>query len=87
MAEGTVEVTLQDGSKGSGVEVQVMESTERWSETTLEDGAVIRVKMTVMSAVRTEDQYDAQGNPTYLLNMSPVVSIVRIPEQYRKKGQ
>ena len=85
MSDSKIEVTLPDGSKGKGVEVQVQESTERWSEFTLEDGAIIRLKAGIVSAIRSEDQYDAKGNPTYILNMAPSITVVSAPDQYKKK--
>jgi hypothetical protein len=72
---------------GEGVEVQVDESTERWSEFTLQDGTVMRVKVTVTSAVRVKDQYDAVGNPLYMVNFAPVTTLVSVPEALRKKVQ
>ena len=85
MAERKVPVTLPTGQSGEGMEVQVAESNERWSEFTLEDGAVIRAKMTMASAVRVEGQYDAVGNPLYVVNLAPIMNIVSAPEKYRRK--
>jgi hypothetical protein len=85
MAERKTPVTLPTGEKGEGVEVQVEESTERWSEFKLQDGAVIRLKATVTSAVRVDGQYDQQGNPMYVVNLSPVLMLVSAPEKFHKK--
>jgi hypothetical protein len=82
-----ITVPLPTGGTAEGVEVQVEESSERWSEFTLQDGTVIRVKATVTSAVRVEGQYDALGNPMYLTNITPVLSIVNVPDSLRKKVQ
>jgi hypothetical protein len=72
---------------GEGYEVQVEESTERWSEFTLQDGTVIRAKLMLASAVRTEGQFDPMGNPLYVTNVAPILTIVSVAEQYRKKVQ
>ena len=85
MSERRISVTLPSGEKAEAVEVQVDESTERWSEFQLQDGTVIRVKATILSAARIEGQYDATGNPAYQMNISPVVTIVSVPERFRKK--
>ena len=75
------------GSTVDGVEVPVSESTERWTEVNLEDGTVIRVKTTVIQAVRVTDKYDNDGNPQYLLKTAPVVTIVHVEEKLRRKAQ
>ena len=59
MAERKVTVAVPPtGEPKEGVEVQIEESTERWSEFKFEDGTVIRAKLTIMSAVRVEGEYD-----------------------------
>jgi hypothetical protein len=87
MAERKIPVTLPSGEKTEGVEVQVEESNEKWSEFTLQDGTVIRAKAAVTSAVRVNGQFDPLGNPLYLTNLTPVLTIVSVPEQLRKKVQ
>jgi hypothetical protein len=69
-----------------GSEVQVAEATERWSEVTLEDGTVLRVKPNVMSAIRVDGQYDAEGNPVYAVKGSQVVMIASTPSNLRRGG-
>ena len=68
-----------------GYEVNVEESTEKWSEYTLSDGTVLRGKMTLIGAVRIEGQFDPQGNPMYAMNMSPTLVIVSTPEKLKGK--
>jgi hypothetical protein len=77
-------MTLPDGKVVDGVEVAVEESTERWSEIKLDDGTIARVKMTVISAVRAENQFDPMGFPIYSLNMAPTIAIVSVPENLKK---
>jgi len=86
MQSRRVPVTLPTGAKGEGTEIQVDESSERWSEFVLQDGTVIRAKVTITSAVRVDDQYDPLGNPLYLTNLAPVITVVS-PENLRKKVQ
>lgn len=52
MAERKVPVALPTGKIGEGFEVPVEETTERWSDVTLEDGTHLRLKTTVLSATR-----------------------------------
>ena len=73
------------GQMADGYEVNVEESTEKWSEYTLSDGTVLRGKMTLIGAVRIEGQFDPQGNPMYAMNMSPTLVIVSTPEKLKGK--
>lgn len=67
-----------------GWEVQVRESTEKWTEVTLEDGTVLRLKISVLGAIRVDGEYDAEGNPAYSLKMNPVVTIVNSDPRLRR---
>jgi hypothetical protein len=90
MSEKKVKVPFPDPTKPGGVtmiegnEVPITESTERWTELHLEDGAIIRVKPNVLSAIRVDDQYDQDGNPMYALKGSQTMTIVSVPEHMRK---
>ncbi len=86
VTEHRVKVPIQGTTElVDGVEVQVDVSTERWSEFTLEDGTILKVKMSIVSAVRVEGVFDPAGNPQYVLNIAPVVAMVSSPEAIRKK--
>jgi hypothetical protein len=87
MSERKITVALPSGGNVEAVEVQVEESTERWSEFQLQDGAVVRVKATILSAARMDGQYDQLGNPMYQVNVAPMITIVSVPERLRKKVQ
>jgi hypothetical protein len=80
-------VNLQgtSGPEVEGTEVQILESTERWSEFSLDDGTILRVKMTLLSAVRVDGMYDPEGNPQYVINMAPIISVKSSPEELRKR--
>ena len=67
-----------------GHEVPIVQSTERWSEVTLEDGTVLRVKPNVISAVRIDNQYDQDGNPAYLIRASQVMAVASAPASLRR---
>jgi hypothetical protein len=67
-----------------GIEVGVRESTERWSEVTLEDGSVLRLKPSVISAIRMEGEFDPEGNPMYALKAGQVVVIASAPDNLRR---
>ena len=88
MAERRTKILIQaTGKMADGFDVPVEESSERWSEFKLEDGAVFRIKAALVSAVRIEGQYDQQGNPAYIMNITPVIAPIEIPESLRKKVQ
>jgi hypothetical protein len=67
-----------------GSNVPVKESTERWSDVTLEDGSVLRLKPTVLTAIRIENQYDQNGNPIYVLQSSLNMVVSEAPAHLRK---
>ncbi len=69
-----------------GTEVLIDESSEKWSEFTLEDGTVFRGRVSIVSAVRVDDQYDAEGNPLYVLNTTPQIAIISVPDDLKKKA-
>jgi hypothetical protein len=87
MAERKVQVPGPTGDLVEGYEVPVSEALERWSDITLEDGTRMRVKVNVVAAIRIPDQFDAFGNPLYVINMSPTMAIVEAPPALRKKVQ
>lgn len=68
-----------------GVDVPIKESTDRWTETTLEDGTVIRIKPGIIEAVRIEGEYDPEGNPAYALKVQPTTLLIA-PEHLKRKA-
>lgn len=89
MAEKRIKVPFPppSGPMVDASEVQVLESHDRWTEITLEDGTIMRVKPNVMSAIRLDGQYDGEGNPMYGLKAVPIMTIVSSPERLRKPQQ
>jgi hypothetical protein len=87
MSERRVTVTLPSGENVEAAEVEVEESTERWSEFRLRDGTILRGKVTILSVTRVDGHYDPQGNPMYQMNISPVMAVSNVPERLRKKAQ
>jgi hypothetical protein len=86
MAERDVRVPLPNGQFANGSEVPVEETTERWTDVKLEDGTVLRVKTTVMNAIRVAGQWDAEGNPMYFVKSAPVVMVVSSPDRLKRKA-
>lgn len=66
----------EDPSKTvDGYDIPVAESIERWSEVKLEDGMTLRAKISIVGAIKLTDRVDAQGNPVYLLNAAPIITM------------
>ncbi len=84
MAERKVKVEYL-GKMVDGVEVDINESTERWSDVRLADGTVLKVKLSIVVATRVPGEYDQDGNPAYVLKMSPTMIVSETPPQFRRK--
>ena len=65
-------------------EVNVAESTERWTEVKLEDGSVLRIKPSVVAAIRIEGSWDADGNPVYALKATNTMVVCDAPQHLKK---
>jgi len=87
MPEQKTQVTMPNGVKVEGFAVQVDESTERWSEFKLDDGTIVRVKSTIVQAIRVPGQFDARGLPMYWINVQSMMSVVSAPDELQKKAQ
>ncbi len=79
-------IATPDGKVVEGVEVPIEVSNERWSELTLEDGSVIRIKAVALSVVRVEGQYDQEGNPMYVVKSGITTAVASAPDALRKKS-
>lgn len=65
--------------------VSIVESVDRWSDVKLDDGTLLRVKLSVLSASRVDGEYDPSGNPAYVLTMTPTMVVAEAPDKLRKK--
>ena len=84
MAEKKIKAQVPGFGTVDAFEVGVDQSTERWSEITLMDGSVIRIKPIVIGAMRVEGKYDQEGNPVYSLKVNQVMVVASSPEHLRK---
>ena len=75
------------GQMVDALDIPVEESSERWSEFKLEDGTVIRAKMSLLSVARIPDAFDPLGNPVYVTNAAPTFAVISVPDHLRKKVQ
>jgi hypothetical protein len=82
-----VRIPIPGGQMAEGEEVDVDEANERWSDITLTDGTKIKVKAVVASVIRIDGQYDAIGQPLYLVKSTTAVSVVSVPDNLRRQHQ
>ncbi len=75
------QVRDEKGNLVDGVVVDVRESIERFSDVYLDDGTILKTKMSVTEAVRIDEQRDADGNPIYLVKSQNLVSVYDCPKQ------
>lgn len=83
MAEKKTKIQLAGGPLVDALEVEIEESSEKWTEIKLTDGTTIRVKPVVLSVLRLEDQFDQEGNPVYQLKSSLVMT-ASVPDHLKK---
>lgn len=73
------------GKEVDGTPLTPTSTNEYWNQYLLEDGSVIRTKLVATEFVRLDGEYDADGNPVYLVKWTNVVS-VESPEELRRRG-
>jgi len=84
MSEQKAQFPLPDGRTLEGVEVQIKDSKENWSEIQLEDGTILRFKTIPTGAIRIDKEFDPMGNPLYFLKSTIVTNVVSVPEHLRR---
>lgn len=82
-----VQVPGEGSELHPATEVDVLESTERWSDIRLSDGTMLRAKVVVVSAARLDDQHGPDRNPIYHIKSQTIVSVVDAPEELKAKVQ
>lgn len=63
--------------------IEVQQSSEQWNQYLLADGSVLRFKAIVTEVWRIVDEYDAEGNPAYVVRSRNVVT-VSAPDELRR---
>lgn len=64
--------------------VDITDSKENWNEYLLADGTVLRMRGVLTEVWRVLDEFDADGNPRYILKSSNITS-VNAPDALRKR--
>jgi hypothetical protein len=67
-----------------GTKVALKESTERWTELSLDDGAILRVKPVIVSVIRIDGRYDPEGNPLYAIQGGQVMVVASVPDHLKQ---
>ncbi len=80
-----MQVSLGYDPKGPAEPIDIVSSKDGWSEFTLADGTVIRAKAAVLDVKKMVGQYNAEGDPIYVLQLT-MVNQTRIPDNLKKKG-
>ncbi len=75
-----------DGKPLQGIDMEIEESSEKWSEMKLHDGTRLRVKTVVTQVVRIEGAWDPEGNPVYVVKTSPVISVLTAPDFLKRRA-
>jgi hypothetical protein len=65
--------------------VDIMSSTNGWSEFVLEDKTVVRVKGVLVDVKKVVGEYAPDGKPVYLLQMTVVPDVIVPPELMKQK--
>jgi mRNA-degrading endonuclease YafQ of YafQ-DinJ toxin-antitoxin module len=81
----TAQIQLGYDPKGPTEPVDIVSSKDGWSEFTLTDGTVVRAKAALLDVKKMVGQYNADGEPIYVLQMT-MVNQTRIPDGLKKKG-
>lgn len=67
-----------------GVDVAIKEATEKWSEVSLADGTILRIKPNVLSVTRVDGKFDSDGNPLYVLQSNQMMTVTNVPVHLRE---
>lgn len=74
------------GKMRDAVSVPVKLAQEPWIEYELEDGAIIRLRTTLIECFRVVDEFDQFGNPIYQLQANTSMT-VNAPDSLKPKRQ
>ena len=86
MPDKKTKVELPGAGLVDATEVQINESTERWTDVHLVDGSVLRIKAVVIGAVKLDDRFDQEGNPLYQVKVNQIMT-VSAPDHLKRGAQ
>ena len=71
------------GKEVEATPVSANTSNEYWNQYLLEDGSIIRAKLVATEFLRIDGEYDAEGNPVYVIRSTNIVAC-EAPEELRR---
>ncbi len=74
----------QDGPEKDAQLIDIQQANEHWNQYLLGDQTVIKVKLVATEVWRVDGEFDADGNPVYVLKSHNVMT-VNPPEELRQK--
>lgn len=72
------------GSEVEATPVTPTSTSEHWNQYLLEDGSVVRMKLVATEFLKIDDEYDAEGNPVYVIRSTNVVA-VESPDELKQR--
>jgi hypothetical protein len=70
--------------QGPGEQRDVIASKDGWSEYTLSDGTVLRLKAALLDAKRAVNQYSPDGSPLYVFQFTIINQVIAPKSLYKK---
>jgi len=83
VAEKKAKIQVPNVGFVDAVEVEITESSERWTEVKLADGTTIRTKPVILTVFRVDGHYDQDGNPIYQIKANQVMT-ASAPDHLKK---
>ncbi len=77
-------IKTPDGRTVDATELSFRTSGENWNEYLVDDGTVVRIKLVVTDIARVDGEYDAEGNPAYVIKSANVTAI-SVPDELRRE--
>lgn len=77
-------IKTPDGRELDATIVDVNSAQEQWNQYLLSDSTILKMKVVVTEVVRVDGEYDAEGNPVYVVKSTNVLA-VSPPEELKKK--
>jgi len=82
--QNKVKITL--GSKEvEALPIEINQNNEYWNQYLLDDGTLVKMKLVATKVLRVENEFDAEGNPLYIIQSTNITS-VNAPDHLKKKG-
>jgi hypothetical protein len=74
------------GKTRDAVSVEAVSTKEPWTEYELEDGSTLKIRTVLLDCLRVENEYDAEGNPVYMIRANGVMNVIA-PDSLKQKKQ